>query len=138
MKNLSDIYTISINSEIVATNFWEDYDSPYHEHHLSFKMGVLRILCAEELGPQDIEKMIRSKHIFIVRIPHKDPHFICVDFTDENQVSDLRIISRNTEIEEHLPNSTVGTHFGVAAYLPDQDGRPVCKFRGAGLFLVAQ
>jgi len=138
MKNLSDIYTISINSEIVATNFWEDYDNPYQETHLSFKMGVLRILCPPELGSQYIESMTRSKQIFIVRLPHKDPHFFCVDFTDENQVSDLTIFSRNTEIEEHLPNSTVGTHFGVAAYLPDRDGRPVCKFRGAGLFLVAQ
>lgn len=81
--------------------------------------------------------MIQSKQIFIVRIPHKDPHFLCVDFTDANQVSELTLLSRNPEIEEHLPNSMVGTHFGVAAYLPDKDGQPVCKFRGLGLFLLA-
>lgn len=138
MKNSSDIYTVSIDSEIVATNFWEDHDSPHQEPYLSFKMGVLRILCPAELGPQYIEKMTRSKQTFIVRLPHADPHFFCVDFTDENQVSEVTIFSRNLEIEDHLPNSIVGTHFGVTAYLPDRGGRPVCKFRGAGLFLLAR
>lgn len=136
MKNLSDIYTISINSEIVSTNFWDDYDSPFQEAHLSFKMGVLRILCPTQSGLRDIELMKQAKEAFIVRFPDNDPHLFCVDFTDQAQVSQMTIFSKNSEIEKHLPTSAEGSPLGVVAYLPDQDGRPVCHFRGFALYLL--
>lgn len=136
MNNPSDILTISINSEIVATNFWDDYDSPYQEPHLSFKMDVLRVLCPRETGAEQITLMEQATRIFIIRLPHTDPQLFFLDFTDENHVSTLTIMSRNIDIEEYLPISEEGSHFGIAAYMPDHDGKPVCQFRGAAQYLL--
>lgn len=137
MNKLHDIYTISLNAEIVLTNFWDDYDNSNHESHISFKMGVMRILCPLELGLQDIAAMKRATSVFIIRLPYQDPHFFAVDFTDQNQSSELIIYSRNPDIDEYLPISAEGSYFGIAAYLPDSEGNPMCQFRSSGLYILS-